>query len=59
MTFRLRMRLEQAGHEPRDLMDVYQFVWTTLRPSAKAFIRQLRGGGAAAAADDSDDDSDA
>lgn len=59
MTFRLRMRLEQAGHEPRDLMDVYQFVWTTLRPSAKAFIKQLREGGAsemgaAAAPDDSD-----
>lgn len=27
-------RLEAAGHEPRDLMDVHDFVWATLRDSA-------------------------
>jgi hypothetical protein len=29
-----RERLSAAGHEPRDLLDVYDFVWTTLRTSA-------------------------
>jgi len=29
-----RERLSEAGHEPRDLMDVYDFIWTTLRSSA-------------------------
>ena len=27
-------RLEAAGHEPRDLMDVHDFIWTTMRASA-------------------------
>lgn len=27
-------RLEAAGHEPRDLLDVHDFIWTTLRKSA-------------------------
>jgi hypothetical protein len=30
----VRQRLAAAGHEPRDLLDVYDFVWTTLRSSA-------------------------
>lgn len=30
----VRERLSSAGHEPRDLLDVYDFVWTTLRSSA-------------------------
>jgi hypothetical protein len=29
-----RERLSTAGHEPRDLLDVYDFIWTTLRTSA-------------------------
>jgi hypothetical protein len=29
-----RKRLASAGHEPRDLLDVYDFVWTTLRTAA-------------------------
>lgn len=29
-----RKRLNSAGHEPRDLLDVYDFVWTTLRTAA-------------------------
>lgn len=29
-----RERLAAAGHEPRDLLDVYDFIWTTLRTSA-------------------------
>jgi hypothetical protein len=31
---RVRERLTTAGHEPRDLLDVYDFIWTTLRTSA-------------------------
>ncbi|HKK94635.1 MAG TPA: hypothetical protein VJ925_14470 [Longimicrobiales bacterium] len=31
---RVRERLTKAGHEPRDLLDVYDFVWATLRTSA-------------------------
>jgi len=31
---RVRDRLISAGHEPRDLLDVYDFVWATLRTSA-------------------------
>jgi hypothetical protein len=30
----VRDRLVEAGHEPRDLLDVYDFIWTTLRSSA-------------------------
>lgn len=30
----VRERLSAAGHEPRDLLDVYDFIWTTLRTSA-------------------------
>lgn len=30
----VRDRLIDAGHEPRDLLDVYDFIWTTLRTSA-------------------------
>ena len=30
----LRTRLEQAGMPPRDMIDVYEFVWATLRRSA-------------------------
>lgn len=28
----IRGRLEEAGHHPRDLWDIYDFVWITLRP---------------------------
>jgi hypothetical protein len=30
----VRKRLKAAGHEPRDLLDVYDFVWATLRNAA-------------------------
>lgn len=29
-----RKRLKSAGHEPRDLLDVYDFIWDTLRTAA-------------------------
>lgn len=28
----IRTRLEEAGHHPRDMWDIYDFVWITLRP---------------------------
>jgi len=28
----IRKRLEEAGHHPRDMWDIYDFVWMTLRP---------------------------
>jgi hypothetical protein len=31
-------KLTEAGHPPRDLMDVYDFVWATLRPKAQSMI---------------------
>lgn len=30
----VRKRLKAAGHEPRDLLDVHDFIWITLRKSA-------------------------
>lgn len=36
----VRKRLNALGHEPRDLLDVYDFVWTTLRSSA---LEHLKG----------------
>lgn len=30
----VRKRLQAAGHEPRDLLDVYDFIWDTLRNAA-------------------------
>lgn len=30
----VQTRLEAAGHEPRDLLDVYDFIWATLRNAA-------------------------
>ena len=31
---RTRQRLEKEGLRPRDLLDVHDFVWMTLRPAA-------------------------
>jgi hypothetical protein len=32
--FAVRKRLQAAGHEPRDLLDVHDFIWATLRNAA-------------------------
>lgn len=32
MALAIKQRLEEAGHTPRDLWDVHDFVWMTLRP---------------------------
>ena len=34
VAFAVRKRLQAEGHEPRDLLDVYDFVWATLRNAA-------------------------
>lgn len=36
----VRERLNAAGHEPQDLLDVYDFIWTTLRTSALDHLGQ-------------------
>lgn len=38
MAFSIRRRLEQADIPPSDLMDVYDFIWITLRPKAKEIL---------------------
>jgi len=30
----VKKRLIEAGHEPRDMLDIHDFVWDTLRTSA-------------------------
>ena len=34
-----KTRLEAAGHEPADLLDVHDFIWTTLRKSALEHLK--------------------
>lgn len=41
MAHTVREKLVEAGFAPRDLMDVHDFMWTTLRPSAKKKIDDL------------------
>lgn len=33
--------LIQQGHQPRDLLDVYDFIWLTLRPASKAKLESV------------------
>lgn len=42
MAKELATRLAEAGLPPKDLIDVHDFVWATLRPSARASIEQVR-----------------
>lgn len=42
-------QLKKAGLQPRDLLDVYDFIWTTLRPSARKVLEEHK-----AEQDDSD-----
>lgn len=39
----VRERLNAAGHEPRDLLDVHDFVWATLRTAALEHLGTDRG----------------
>ncbi len=38
----VRANLEDAGLEPRDMLDVTDFMWETLRPKAQARILEMR-----------------
>ena len=38
MIHAVRAELEQAGYTPRDLFDATDFMWTTLRPSARKLL---------------------
>jgi len=71
MAFTVRDALTEAGHPPKDLLDVYDFMLVTLRPAATKILADVRrrldlhdeGAPAAAAepepaADDLDDDAD-
>jgi hypothetical protein len=42
MALQVRDRLVEAGMEPKDLIDVYDFIWTTQRPSAKKLLHEVR-----------------
>ncbi|MCB9592973.1 MAG: hypothetical protein H6719_09600 [Sandaracinaceae bacterium] len=43
MTMRVDEALREAGHEPRDLLDVCDFMWMTLKPAARERIFERRG----------------
>jgi hypothetical protein len=36
----VRDELIRHGHAPRDLLDVHDFIWTTLRPGARADLER-------------------
>ena len=38
MTLSIREKLEQAGLKPRDLLDVHDFVFLTLKPSVRKLL---------------------
>ncbi|MCA9668480.1 MAG: hypothetical protein KC503_22970 [Myxococcales bacterium] len=38
MTRRVDKRLREAGHTPRDLFDVHDFIWVTLRPAGRKVL---------------------
>ena len=44
MTNAVKEKLEGAGLEPRDMLDLTDFMWNTLRPKAKERIREMRVG---------------
>lgn len=43
MTKEVKARLEEAAFEPRDMLDVTDFMWATLRPMAQKKILKMRG----------------
>ena len=42
MTKDVKARLGEAGFEPRDMLDVTDFMWATLRPMAQKVILKMR-----------------
>ncbi len=39
VAFAVRKRLQAAGHEPRDLLDIHDFIWLTLRNAALEHVK--------------------
>jgi hypothetical protein len=50
----VRDALTQRGHAPRDFLDVYDFVWVTMRPAARKELVQRRDRSGAPAAQTGD-----
>ncbi|HBQ16325.1 MAG: hypothetical protein RLO52_10090 [Sandaracinaceae bacterium] len=42
MSTEVARRLEKAGHKPNDLLDIYDFIWTTLRPKGRKKLEELQ-----------------
>ena len=42
MSMEVARRLEKAELPPRDLLDVYDFIWTTLRPKARKLLDDIK-----------------
>lgn len=43
MATEVKNRLEREGLHPADLLDVYDFIWTTLRPKGRKKLEELSG----------------
>jgi hypothetical protein len=41
MAQRLMAHIKQVGLQPRDMMDVYEFIWLTLRPNGQKTLKTL------------------
>ena len=46
MGMRIMKRLREAGLKPRDMLDVYGFMWTTLRPKGRELLEQAKAAAA-------------
>jgi len=44
MAEKVRERLVEAGFQPRDMMDVHQFIWETLRPKGQEILSEISSG---------------
>lgn len=51
MADEVREHLQSANVPPKDLLDVYNFIWETQRPAAKDLLTQVRARGVADAAE--------
>lgn len=42
MASEVSRRLDKEGRTPRDFLDVYDFIWTTLRPKGRKLLKELK-----------------
>jgi hypothetical protein len=47
MVHRIRAELVESGMAPKDLIDIHDFIWTTLRPAARKQLEEKRNSAAA------------